>query len=67
MWPIASYIANNINAELWCVSAKTGDSVTDLFQRICGMAFETYVQRHIEDEKDKRKESMDQFLSKFFS
>lgn len=65
MWPIASYIANNLKAELWLVSAKTGDSVTDLFQRICGMAFESYVQRIIDEEKDKKKMSMDQFLSKF--
>lgn len=65
MWSLASYIANNINAELWIVSAKTGDSVTDLFQRICGMAFESYVYQIIDEENDKRKMSIDQFLSKF--
>lgn len=65
MWGLASYIANNIKAELWIVSSKTGDSVTDLFQRIGGMAFESYVYQLIDEEKDKRKMSMDQFLSKF--
>lgn len=66
MRSLSSYIANNMKAELWITSAKTGHSVTDLFQRISGMAFESYVhQILLADNEDKEKITIDQFLSKF--
>lgn len=43
----AKIIANRMQAELWTVSAQTGDNVTDLFTRVATVSFNKAVLREI--------------------
>ncbi|XP_065086808.1 ras-related protein Rab-36 [Ochlerotatus camptorhynchus] len=41
----AETMANDLQAEYWSVSAQTGENVTQLFQRLTALAFDSAVQR----------------------
>lgn len=51
-------LAKELNAEYWCVSAMSGDSVHDFFNRVAVLTFQEMVWREIEtvnNEKERGK------------
>ncbi|EDW72644.1 uncharacterized protein Dwil_GK17067 [Drosophila willistoni] len=49
---LAITVANDIQAEYWSLSARSGFKVTEFFQRLAGLAFETAVRQHLETLKN---------------
>lgn len=45
-------VANDLEAELWQVSAQTGENVNELFARIASLAFNTMLSNEIKEESN---------------
>ncbi|KPU77632.1 uncharacterized protein Dana_GF24974 [Drosophila ananassae] len=57
---LAGVAAAELQAEYWSVSARSGFKITELFQRIAGLAFETAVKKEMENLKDTKIEETTQ-------
>lgn len=55
-------IANEINAEFWSLSSKTGENVKEFFFRVVALTFDDAIQREAESMKTKTKQIGNDFI-----